>query len=79
MQDVQDKAKQQTRMKYKKSAREYKKKKKSRWEATFSAPVQTGSGAHPATCTMTTEFLPGENAAGALTTHTQLASRLKKE
>ena len=24
----------------------------SRWEARFSAPVQTGPGAHPASCTM---------------------------
>jgi hypothetical protein len=26
----------------------------SRWEATFSATVQTGPGAHPASCTMGT-------------------------
>jgi len=28
-------------------------------EARFSAPVQTGSGAHPASCTMGTGFFPG--------------------
>jgi len=32
----------------------------SRWEARFSAPVQTGPGAHPASCTMGTGFIPGE-------------------
>jgi hypothetical protein len=31
----------------------------SRWEARFSAPVQTGPGAHPASCTMGTGSLPG--------------------
>ena len=29
-----------------------------RWEAIFSAPVQTGPGAHPASCTMGTESFP---------------------
>jgi hypothetical protein len=29
-----------------------------RWEARFSAPVQTGPGAHPASCTMGTVFFP---------------------
>jgi hypothetical protein len=33
-------------------------------EARFSAPVQTGPGAHPASCTMGTESLPGVKAAG---------------
>jgi len=31
----------------------------SRWGAKFSAPVQTGPGAHPASCTMGTESFPG--------------------
>ena len=30
-----------------------------RWEAIFSAPVQTGPGAHPASCTMGTGSFPG--------------------
>ena len=36
----------------------------SRWGARFSAPVQTGSGAHPASCTMDTGSFPGEIATG---------------
>ena len=31
----------------------------SRWGARFSAPVQTGPGAHPASCTMVTGSFPG--------------------
>ena len=31
----------------------------SRWEVRFSAPVQTGPGAHPASCTMNTGSFPG--------------------
>ena len=31
----------------------------SRWGARFSAPVQTGPGAHPAFCTMGTGSFPG--------------------
>ena len=31
----------------------------SRWEARFSAPVQTGPGVHPASCTMGTRSSPG--------------------
>ena len=31
----------------------------SRWGATFSAPVQTGPGAHPVSCTMGTGSFPG--------------------
>ena len=31
----------------------------SRWEARFSAPVQTGPGAHPASCTIRTRSFPG--------------------
>ena len=30
----------------------------SRWEARFSAPVQTGPGVHPTSCTMGTAFFP---------------------
>jgi len=30
-----------------------------RWGARFSAPVQTGHGAHPASCTMGTGSFPG--------------------
>ena len=35
-----------------------------RWGARFSAPVQTGPGAHPDSCTMGTGSLPGVEAAG---------------
>ena len=31
----------------------------SRWEARFSAPVQTGPGTHPASCTMGSGSFPG--------------------
>jgi hypothetical protein len=31
----------------------------SRWEVKFSAPVQTVSGAHPASCTVATGSFPG--------------------
>jgi hypothetical protein len=31
----------------------------SQWRARFSAPVQTGPGAHPASCTMGTGSFPG--------------------
>ena len=31
----------------------------SRWGARFSAPVETGPGAHPASCTMGTGLFPG--------------------
>jgi hypothetical protein len=34
----------------------------SRWRARFSAPVQTGPGAHPASCTMGTGSFPGRDA-----------------
>ena len=37
----------------------------SRWGARFSAPVQTGPGAHPASCTMGTGSFPGGKAVGA--------------
>jgi len=44
----------------------------SRWGARFSAPVQTGSGAHPASCTMGTGSFPGvkSDRGVTLTTHT---------
>ena len=37
----------------------------SRWGARFSAPVQTGSGAHPASCAMGTGSFLGVKRAGA--------------
>jgi hypothetical protein len=37
----------------------------SRWGARFSAPIQTGSEVHPASCTMGTGSFPGVKAAGA--------------
>jgi len=37
----------------------------SRWGVSFSAPVQTGPGAHPASCTMGTGSLSRGKAAGA--------------
>jgi len=39
----------------------------SRWEARFSAPVQTGTGAHPASCTMGTGSFPGVKKARGVT------------
>jgi len=48
--------------------------------ARFSASVQTGSGAHPASWTMGTGYFRGVNGRGvALTTHLHLAPRLRKE
>ena len=38
----------------------------SRWGVTFSAPVQTGPGTHPASCTMSTASFLGGKAAGEL-------------
>jgi len=32
----------------------------------FSAPVQTDSGAHPASCTMSTWFFPGVKSSGGV-------------
>ena len=37
------------------------------WGARFSAPVQTGPGAHPASCTMGTRSFPGVNSSRCLT------------
>ena len=50
---------------------------KSQWEARFSAPVQTGPGAHPASCTMGTGSFPGVKCdrGVTLTTHSLLAPR----
>ena len=50
-------------------------------EARFSLPSHTGPGAHPASCTMGTRSLClGLSGRGvALTTHPQVAPRLKKE
>ena len=53
----------------------------SQWGARFFAPVQTGPGAHPASYTMGTGSFPGVKCGRgvALTTHTHLVPRLKKE
>ena len=51
-----------------------------RWGARFSAPVQTGPGAHPASYTMGTGSFPGVKGSGRGVDHPHhLASRLKKE
>ena len=51
----------------------------SRWEANLSAPVQTGPGAHPASCTVGTGYLLGVNWPGSGVDHPpHLAPRLKK-
>ena len=48
----------------------------SQWEARISAPVQTGPGAHPASCKMGTRSFPGVKCGRGvlLTTHSFLAS-----
>jgi hypothetical protein len=49
-------------------------------EANFSAPVQTGSGAHSASYTVRTGAFPGvKRPEHGVTTHLHLAPRLKKE
>jgi len=49
-------------------------------EARFSAPVQTGPEAHPASCTMGTGSFQGVKRPGRGTDHPpHLATRLKKE
>jgi hypothetical protein len=49
-------------------------------EARFSAPVQTGPGAHPASCTMGTGSFKGVNPQGRGVDHQpHLALKLKKE
>jgi hypothetical protein len=40
---------------------------KSRWRVRFSTPVQTGPGAHPASCTMGTGSFPGVNSGWGVT------------
>ena len=53
---------------------------KSRWGAKFSAPVQTGPGAHPASCTIGTGSFLGVKWPGRGVDHPpHLAPRLKKE
>ena len=51
-----------------------------RWGARFSAPVQTGPGAHPASCTIGTGSFPGVKSGRALTLtpHPLLVSLVKK-
>jgi hypothetical protein len=51
----------------------------SQWGARFSAPVQTGPGAHPASCTMGTGSFPGVESGRSvtLTPHSLLVSRSK--
>jgi hypothetical protein len=39
----------------------------SRWEARFSAPFQTGPGAHAASCTMSTGSFPGVESGRSVT------------
>jgi len=54
----------------------------SRWGARFSAPVQTGPGAHPASCTMGTGSFPGVKSGGqgvTLTPHPLLVALVMKE
>ena len=51
----------------------------SRWERDFSAPVQTGPGAHPASCTMGTGSYPGvKNGRGVTLTLTPSSAVVKK-
>jgi hypothetical protein len=53
----------------------------SRWGARFSAPVQTGHGAHPAFCTVGTESFPGVKSGRGVTLspHPLLVPLVKKE
>jgi len=52
-----------------------------RWEARFSAPVLTGPGAHPASCTMRTESFPGVKSGRSvtLTPSSPFSAVVKKE
>jgi len=54
---------------------------KSKVEAGFSAPVQTGPGAHPASYTMGTGYFPGVNSGRGvtLTLHSLLVPLVMKE
>ena len=51
------------------------------WGARFSAPVQTGPGTHPASCTMGTGFFPGvkSDLGVTLTPHSLLAPLVMKK
>jgi hypothetical protein len=53
----------------------------SRWGARFSAPVHTGPGAHPASCTMGAESFPGVKSGRGvtLTPHPLLVALVMKE
>ena len=53
----------------------------SRWGAKFSAPVQTGPGAHPVSCTMGTGSFPGVKSfrGVTLTPHPLLVPLVMKE
>ena len=53
----------------------------SRWVARFSAPVQTGPGAHAASCTMGNGSFPGVKSGRGvtLTPHTLLVPLVMKE
>ena len=53
----------------------------SRWGSRFSAPVQTGPGAHPASCTMGTGSFPGVKSGRGvtLTPHPLLVPMVMKE
>ena len=52
----------------------------SRWGARLSAPVQTGPGAHPASCTIDTGYFPAVKRPWRGVDHpSRLAPRLKKE
>ena len=52
----------------------------SRWRTRFSAAVQTGPGANPASCTMGTGFFPGVKRPGRGADHPpHLVPRLKEE
>jgi hypothetical protein len=49
-------------------------------DARFSTPVQTGPGAHPASCAMGTGSFPGvKRLECGVTTHPHLAPRVKKD
>ena len=50
----------------------------SRWGARFSAPVQTGPEAHPASCTMGTGFFPGVNRSGRGVDHPPSSAEVKE-
>jgi len=53
----------------------------SRWGARLSAPVQTGPGSHPASCTMGTGYFPGVKSGRSvtLTPHPLLVPLVMKE